>query len=210
MNCGLGLSLQTPSFAQDPVTAFETPARHSQDLERDEPTGLRRIGERDMMKLGITKAVLFLSLAVALPVSGQEGSNGTAATDETFAEALLLARTNLTTAEEKRYDASHAGYYGPTMGSCVEAAKKPDLSSFQLLLKLGADGRVTKAVVGPETNLSLCFRDKLEGSIRPKPPRPDYWVLVEMSLSQREPAAPKATLPPRARWLSLRGALFRR
>jgi hypothetical protein len=130
----------------------------------------------------------FVALVATLPLSSEEGSGRAAGNKERLAESLRVARANLNTPEGKRYDVKLASYTsehdGPAMGACVEAAKKPDLSSFQLLLKLTADGHVRCAMVNPETNISICFRDQVKKESLPRPPRSDYWVLVEMSLSQ--------------------------
>ena len=107
---------------------------------------------------------------------------------ETFAQAWDLAAANLATPEGKTYDTAlgkfAAAHHTPLMDACFAANSKPDRTKFRLALKLAADGSIESAFAQPETNIALCFRDKLKQGKFPSPPAAGYWIQVEMTLGQ--------------------------
>jgi hypothetical protein len=107
---------------------------------------------------------------------------------ETFAKAMELANANLETPAGKAYDADLAKRSmeqdEPLLKACVEARKGQDMSSFTLLLKVGADGAILTALAHPETTIAVCFRDKLKQEKFPKPPSADHWVVAQMNLGR--------------------------
>lgn len=107
---------------------------------------------------------------------------------ETFDQAWGKAAANLATPEGKKYDTSLGtfarAHHTPHMDACFAAVAKPDRSAFQLALRVGADGSIERALAKPETNLAVCFRDRLKQGKLPSPPAPGYWVQVEMSIGK--------------------------
>ena len=107
---------------------------------------------------------------------------------EAFSRAWDLAAANIATPAGKAYDASlgkfAAAHHTPLMDACFAATGKPDRTKFRLALKVAADGSIESAFANPETNISLCFRDKLKQTKLPSPPAAGYWVQVEMTLGQ--------------------------
>jgi hypothetical protein len=70
------------------------------------------------------------------------------------------------------------------MQRCTKSAAEKDLANFEVLMKIGVDGGVTKAFVSPPTKVALCLReDVLKGNFTP-PPKPAYWVKVEMLITE--------------------------
>jgi len=105
---------------------------------------------------------------------------------ETFEQALQLAKANVSTPEGKTLDHNVASWFGQrhaeTMNRCTAGVDDSELVSFDLLVKLGADGRVLKAAVRPETKVATCVLRAVEHDVVSRPPRADYWVRIAMSL----------------------------
>jgi len=127
----------------------------------------------------LPSSLAFLGIAAA-------GSSPDQSQTVTFAEAVRAADANSATPEGKRYDGQLAQFAseheGAAMGACVEASKVPDMSSFQVVLRLTAKGKVNQALVKPETNVGVCFRDKMKTEAFPAPPKADYWIRIDMQL----------------------------
>ena len=105
---------------------------------------------------------------------------------QTFDEALRAAENNEMTPEGVAYEAPLARFsskhFAVLIGDCMEEFEAPDTASFRVLLKVRENGAIAEGLVKPETNLGVCFRNKLKRRRLPKPPRPGYWVLVDVRL----------------------------
>ncbi len=159
--------------------------------------GLRAVGVIQALEAILRRPVLtanqvtFWGALRAAGVTARTGQYGRLFTraahlDETFAEAVGAARDNEQSTEGARYEKALTRFsseqLGVLIGGCVEAVDRPDRSSFEAVLKIAQDGAVMKALVKPETNLGVCFRDKLKHRLLPKPPRAGYWVRFDMRL----------------------------
>jgi hypothetical protein len=94
---------------------------------------------------------------------------------------------NLRTPEGKAFDEQlgneivrdHIG----TMRQCKQA-NGDDLRSFWTLLQLDKDGTVKEILLYPQTKIGACVREALLKARFSPPPRPAYWVSVNMKMSR--------------------------
>lgn len=103
---------------------------------------------------------------------------------ESFAESVAAAKANLTTPAGRAYDgllSKHFGQnYGNVMSECFETTKQPDATAFEMVFVLSKEGKVRDLLVSPETNISLCFKERLSFASLPVPPTERYLVYMEM------------------------------
>lgn len=101
-------------------------------------------------------------------------------------DARAAIDSNLLTPQGKAYDAQFgADFMQKHFGDIArcKAAAAGEAKSFRILLRIGADGTAKEILLDPETKFGACVRDALvHGKFLP-PPRPDYWVGVDMKLS---------------------------
>ena len=102
--------------------------------------------------------------------------------------ALTSARANVATDKGKAFDVEIGKDFGErhvdTMGRCTEGIDGPGLAPFELLMKLGDDGKVREVLVRPETPVAACLRTAVASESYKKPPRAEYWVRIGMSFTQ--------------------------
>jgi hypothetical protein len=77
--------------------------------------------------------------------------------------------------------------YGPLSGLCLKSSHNFDVTRFEFIAVVGADGKVMRLFSDRETELFSCMRETLEKDEIPRPPvAPFYWH-VEMTFdAQRE------------------------
>lgn len=111
-----------------------------------------------------------------------------AAEDETFDLRLKEATRNLESEAGRKYGEAFSKEFGPQyapqLSKCLEQTGDPAAKDFEMLLKLGGDGRIVKAMVRPETKVAVCFRDLTKQAKYPAPPSEGYWHLVGMRFSR--------------------------
>ena len=83
--------------------------------------------------------------------------------------------------DEKFGEDFGAHHFGP-LRQCKSASGN-DLRSFWILIKLNKEGAVKELLLYPETKLGTCAREPLLKDRFPTPPRPEYWVSVNMKLA---------------------------
>ena len=59
---------------------------------------------------------------------------------------------------------------------------KADPSDFDILIRVADTGKPLHILIAPETNVAKCLRGSIEAAKYPAPPRPRYWVDVEMHI----------------------------
>lgn len=131
---------------------------------------------------------VWASIIVATLATFGAGSVRSEVGEDRLAAAEAAVAANAQTPEGKAFDEAlgeaFGREHGKTIQRCAKEVKRPNLSNFELFLRLGADGKVVEALVKPETNLGLCVRDKLVGWSAPAPSRPDFWASVAVKLKQ--------------------------
>ena len=121
-----------------------------------------------------------LLLLVAPPITRADATQA-----EDFAEALRLADANASSPEGQVYKKSFGPFSARQLGLALDRCLGGPASGgagFEVLLKLGSDGKVVAALVKPDTQLGVCVRDALKHQRFPKPPSADYWGRVSVSL----------------------------
>jgi L-ascorbate metabolism protein UlaG (beta-lactamase superfamily) len=74
--------------------------------------------------------------------------------------------------------------YAPRLSECTEQAEGTAPESFDLVLALGADGRIREAMVRPETRLASCFVALVKKDVFPLPPSEGFPVPVSMRFTR--------------------------
>jgi L-ascorbate metabolism protein UlaG (beta-lactamase superfamily) len=77
----------------------------------------------------------------------------------------------------------YAGF-GPRLSECMQRAADTTTPSFDLVLDLGADGRVQEAMVRPETKTTTCFTALTRTDVFPPPPRAGFRVPISMRFAK--------------------------
>jgi hypothetical protein len=111
-----------------------------------------------------------------------------AAEDETFDLRLKEATRNRESEVGRKYGDAFSKEFGPQyaprLSKCLEQTGDPAAKDFEMLLKLGGDGSIEKAMVRPETKVAVCFRDLTKQAKYPAPPSEGYWHLVGIRFSR--------------------------
>lgn len=110
------------------------------------------------------------------------------AADASFDSALASAKENLKKPGGEDYDNAIGKGFGEkhagTMVRCTESATEADFDSFDLVMRIAEDGKVEKALVGPETKVAACLLASVGSDVYPKPPEPGYWVHVNIVIKE--------------------------
>jgi hypothetical protein len=103
--------------------------------------------------------------------------------------AEAAAKADAETAEGKKFGEAvgqaFGSKYGRTIQQCTKEAKRPDLSDFDLFLRVDGGGAVDQALVKPVTTLATCVRDKMPGWKISAPPHAGFWVEVGVKLKSK-------------------------
>jgi len=130
-------------------------------------------------------AAIAVTLASMAVLWGQVWAVAGSATP--FDGALSSAQGNVATDEGKAFDGEigtqFGGRHANTMARCTEGVDGPNLAPFDLLMKIGGDGKVQEVLVRPDTRVAVCLRKAVAKDIYKKPPRPGYWVRIGMSVT---------------------------
>ena len=103
--------------------------------------------------------------------------------------ATAAASAGAETPEGKKFGASvgeaFGRVHGTTIQGCAKGTKRPDLSNFDLFLRIGGAGVVEEALVKPSTNLATCVQREMKGWRILAPPRAGLWVKVAVNLKRK-------------------------
>ena len=110
------------------------------------------------------------------------GCGGPTSIDEAFDAAIA----NLETPEGKAYDDGLGELLGrpefrQLVRSCIDP-RRGKLPPFSILLQLDASGQPFDSEVWPILPASQCVRDSLLPFAFPPPPRPAFWIQIEVRL----------------------------
>ena len=72
------------------------------------------------------------------------------------------------------------GWLRPAIRRCLEKLPKEELVSFDGLVRVAEDGKAAEAVFGPETELARCVAPDFRDASFPRPPKPDWWIKIEI------------------------------
>ena len=129
----------------------------------------------------ITGIVVLTGLAAGAAWSGLSDDPTAAAEAAAKADAAAPAGQKYQETVGQAFGKDH----GVTVGQCAKATERPDLTDFDLLLRVEATGVVQEVLVKPRTNLSGCVQSELAGWTLPGPPHAGFWVKVAVSLKRK-------------------------
>lgn len=72
------------------------------------------------------------------------------------------------------------GWLRPAIHRCLKDLPKEELVSFDGLVRVGAEGKAAEVVFGPETSLARCVAPEFRDADYPRPPKPDWWIKIEV------------------------------
>jgi hypothetical protein len=111
-----------------------------------------------------------------------------------FNRAKWAAQQNLRTPEGKAYDAESGkdfqNNYAVALTNCFKTLHDPDPSDFDLLARLDRDGKPLEILLRPDTNIAQCLRKAVAHGRFPRPPRGDYWIIVQMNIAGKDSQLP--------------------
>ena len=102
-------------------------------------------------------------------------------------DAKAAVKANTSTPEGIAFDGKigkeFGNKYSQTVFRCVQTAGD-DLESFTFYFRLTKDGTVAELIEDHKTKVSECVRRELSKGKFSAPPRPDYWLDIQMTLKQ--------------------------
>ncbi len=112
-------------------------------------------------------------------------SLGLAADKKQLLDALAAVDANLKTPAGKQYDERIGKEFSDKYMSSLKQCKQSlpagtTIDSFDMFLKLNAEGKVLEGLVHPETQFAVCVRTALLAGRFSNPPHGDYWINVHM------------------------------
>ena len=129
--------------------------------------------------LGVVTLVLCCEVAAGTP----------APSEDPLQAAQVAAKAEAETPEGRSFaetvGVAFGKEHGTTVARCAGETKRPDLSDFELLIRVKASGSVDQALVTPGTNLGECVRERLKGWKVGEPPRDAFWVSVQVNLKPK-------------------------
>ncbi len=108
---------------------------------------------------------------------------------ESFADASQAADAAAGTTVGKTFEESVGSAFGrehsTTIQSCAKETRRPEMSDFEILLRIRRDGGVERVLVQPATNLATCVKARLEGWKASSPPEGVSWVKIGVRLKRK-------------------------
>jgi hypothetical protein len=96
------------------------------------------------------------------------------------------AETNAQSPAGKRYEGVMVSrledWLRPALERCVKKVPREELISFDGLVRVGEDGKAEEVLFGPETAVARCVAPDFQDAAYPRPPKPSWWVKVEVRL----------------------------
>jgi len=96
------------------------------------------------------------------------------------------AESNAKSPAGKRYEGVMVSrleeWLRPAVERCVKKAAKEEIISFDALVRVGEDGKAEEVVFGPETEVARCIAPDFRDRTYQHPPKPSWWVKVEVRL----------------------------
>lgn len=96
------------------------------------------------------------------------------------------AESNAQSPAGKRYEGVMVSrleeWLRPALEQCVKKAAREELISFDALVRVGDDGKAEEVVFGPETEVARCVAPAFQDRQYPRPPKPSWWVKIEVRL----------------------------
>jgi hypothetical protein len=123
--------------------------------------------------LGVTLGVLFIS--------------DLASAADLFDSGLKEARANEASAEGRVYAGAYTQQLGPVlqraMQECFPASVPAAGTNFTVVFAVRENGTPAQLMVRPESTSAACVLRGIETAQLPAPPRPDWWVFLNMAIT---------------------------
>lgn len=127
-----------------------------------------------------------VNVLFTVPVLGLLCAGAGPTTKAQFDLARDAAKNHLNSPPGQEYDRKLGEHFeqnnGPVMEKCFGSTKDPDSKTFEMVFRVSNVGKVVEALVWPETNIAVCFREALKAKPLPLPPEDDYWAFMEMRM----------------------------
>jgi len=142
------------------------------------------VAERRMETTGLPVAVdaAMLVLLLVAPTHSALGQD-----DLPAAEAA--AKAGAETADGKKFaealGQAFGREHGGTIRRCMKEVKRPDLSDFDLFLRVDGSSVVEQAFVKPTTTLTTCVVGKMRDWKTSVPPHAGFWVKVGVIIKRK-------------------------
>jgi hypothetical protein len=106
--------------------------------------------------------------------------------DDSFASALAQAHENTKSEDGEKYDTAFGESFGSrhvdVLSQCTDGLPDKDMSSFDVVALVASDGSLENVLVKPEAKVAICLRQHVLRRGYPQPPKPHYWVHVQIKL----------------------------
>jgi hypothetical protein len=111
-----------------------------------------------------------------------------AADKKQLSDALAAVDANLKTSAGKQYDEQirkeFTAKYMASLRQCKQSLPAgTSVDTFDMFLKLNAEGKVQEGLVYPETQLAVCTRAALLMGKFSTPPHDNYWINIHFQLN---------------------------
>jgi hypothetical protein len=105
-----------------------------------------------------------------------------------FDTALTQARANEASPEWEAYRAPFFQALGPVlqraMQKCFPESPEPKETLFTIVFIVREDGTLAERMARPESPAATCTLEALASVQVPKPPRPDWWGVLDMKVKR--------------------------
>ena len=128
-------------------------------------------------------------LGVVLGITLASSAAQAASPPDTLAVAESAAKSGEATPEGRKFGETvgqaFGREHGATIQKCAKETKRPDLTNFNLFLRIDGTGIVDQVGIKPTTNLATCMQGKLPGWKTTPPPKAGFWVKVSVNLKPK-------------------------
>jgi hypothetical protein len=132
--------------------------------------------------------LLFASLAAGAGMITGYSPEPTEDDDSGFAAALHEARENVKTPAGAQYDRAFASTFSAkhqdTVTRCGNEAGDEKPGTFDIVARVGDDGKLEQVLVDPNTKFAECVRASMTDDEYPAPPQPRYWVNLHLAVRE--------------------------
>jgi hypothetical protein len=102
------------------------------------------------------------------------------------AVARQEAQANVRTPAGRRYEGVVISrvddWLRPALERCIKDMPVEERISFDVLVRVGAEGDAEEVLISPETVVARCVMPAFRDAIYPRPPQPSWWVKIEVRL----------------------------
>ena len=128
---------------------------------------------------GARVAAAFLGAALTVAAAAEQPRTPTAV-------ARQEAESNVRNPAGRAYEGVVIGrvdeWLRPALERCVKEAPAEERISFDVFVRVGAEGKAEEVLLAPETAVARCVAPEFRTAKYPLPPQPSWWVKIEVRL----------------------------